>query len=155
MQSRIAGRWRWASDGATQAYQQVVGSGVQVEAEVVGHETMIAGAVDGQVAFEFFVAVFTFAAGGIVVVSRLGQHAGTRTIGDDKTAIGALGMGFGFGDDPTRPVPGAGLIPKAIEEPLGFFSNGELRLCPFQQGFAVSSAAGRRLSQPQSNMQSI
>src|SRR5262249_3613192 len=45
MQSRIAGRWRWASDGATQAYQQVVGSGVQVEAEVVGHETMIAGAV--------------------------------------------------------------------------------------------------------------
>src|SRR5262249_34866657 len=98
---------------------------------------MIAGAVDGQIAFEFFVAIFTLAAGGVVVVGCLGQHAGTRTIADDKPAVSALGMGLGFDDDPAWPVPRAGLIPKALAEPLGFLGNGGLGLRLFEQGFAV------------------
>ena len=77
-----------------------MGGRVQIEPEEVGQEAMIAGAVDLQVALEFLVAVFGFAAGGVVIVSGLGHDAGAGAIADDEASVGALGVGLGLDDDP-------------------------------------------------------
>src|SRR5260370_31554761 len=97
---------------------------MQIEAEEIGHEAMIAGAVDRQTALEFLVAVLAFAALGVVVVGSLGDDAGTGPVGDDETAIGPLGVGLGLDDDPAGTIPRTGLIPEGVAESLRRFRLG-------------------------------
>ena len=97
---------------------------------------MIAGAVDVQVALEFFVAILAFAALGVVVIGGAGNDLSTRTIRDDETAIGALGIRLRLDDDPACMLPSAGFIPEGIEQTLRRFRFLEPAHGLCHQGFA-------------------
>src|SRR5579871_700362 len=111
--------WRGSGHLPPETHQQVQSQRVEVQAEEVGQETMVTGAIHRQVALEFLVAVLALAPSGIVVVGRLRQYERPRSIGDDKAAVGPLGVGFGLDHHPARQRPGAGLVPEGREQTLG------------------------------------
>src|SRR5271163_267004 len=98
--------------------QEVVSSGMQIEAEEVGEVAVIAQSVGLQAAFEFLVAVLAFAAVRVGIVGGARQDDSTGPVGDYGTAVRALGMGLAFDDHPPLLCPGLGPIPIRHEEPL-------------------------------------
>src|SRR5262249_25690643 len=109
---------------------------VQIEPKEVGEETMIAGAVDLQIALEFFVAVFGFAACGVVIVSGGEHDAGTGAIADNEASVGALSVSLGLDDHPACRRPSAGAIPEGIEQTLWLPGGCKVGLGLFEQRFA-------------------
>jgi len=59
---------------------------------------MIAQPIGVQSALEFFVAIFTLATFGILIVGRSWQDGGSDAIGDHRTPIGSLPIGLAFDD---------------------------------------------------------
>src|SRR6516225_4644061 len=99
----------------TKLIDQVVGEGMQQQAEGVGQKAVAAQAVGAKTVLEFFDAVFAFTA--VVVKSKdLGSLA--RGIGDHEAQIGSDGVVLGLVADAPLARPGAGAVAKAGEAAL-------------------------------------
>jgi hypothetical protein len=83
-------------ESTAKAHQQIVGGGVQIEAEEVGQEAMIAGAVDFQIPLEFLVAVLVLATCRVIVVGR-GLVNGKRVLATRRVGWNA-GPACGLSD---------------------------------------------------------
>ncbi len=63
-------------------------------------------------------AVHALATLGVGVVGGARQHLRARAIGHEEAAVGPLGVGLGLDDHPAGAVPGARLVPEAVEQAL-------------------------------------
>ena len=81
---------------------------------------MIAQPIRTQAAFEFLVAILALASLGVLIVGRFRQDVGATSIRDHRAAVGALRVGLAFDDRKSGLLPGAGLIPKRVEQSLRF-----------------------------------
>src|SRR5665213_1978220 len=102
----------------TQPNQQVERRRVQIEAEVVGQEAVIAKPVGLQFTFQFLVAILAFTTLCILIICRLRFHHPAESIRNHGPPIGSLGVGFDFDDDRSRRWPRVRLVLDRQEQAL-------------------------------------
>ena len=135
-------RRRRIDDNGPHRDQEVIGRDVQIQTKEIGEVAMIAQPIRFEPIFEFFISVLAFASIGVVVVSGLWQDAGAGPIGDHRSAVRPLGIGFALDDHPALRRPRLGLIPESTEEPLWLASYFEPFYGCIQRAFAQSFQPG-------------
>ncbi len=85
---------RWIGHGTPQSHQQVVGGTVQVESKQIGQIPVVAEPIGVQSALEFLVAIFTFPALDVCVVSGLRKNRCTGTVGHNRPTVCSLRVRF-------------------------------------------------------------
>ena len=100
----------------TEEVDQVVGGGVQEQAEGVGQETMAAQTVGAKAILKLLDTVLAFAA---VVIESEDLRGAARAVGDEEAQVGSGGGVLGLVADAALVRPTAGTVAEIGEAPLG------------------------------------